>query len=57
MGKKINTFYKKLNEIKKNNISKLTLEEKQDIYLEAKREKMEEEKRKHEELKAKLEGK
>ena len=57
MGKKLNTFYKKLNAVKKNNISKLTFEERREMYLEAKRAKLEKERREIEEAKEKLEGK
>jgi len=57
MAKKLTTFYKKLDKIKKNNISKLSHEQKRDMYLEAKREKSEAERRKKAEEKEKLEGK
>lgn len=57
MAKKLTTFYKKLDKIKKNNISKLSHEQKREMYLEAKREKFEAERRKKEEEKEKLEGK
>ena len=57
MGKKLTTFYKKLDAVKKNSISRYTYEQKREMYLEAKRAKIEKERREIEEAKEKLEGK
>jgi len=57
MGKKLNEFNKKLDEIKNNNIAKFSYDKKKEMYLQVKKEKLERERKEQEALKEKMEGK
>jgi len=57
MAKKLNNFNKKLDEVKKHNISKINCDQRKAIYLQIKKEKIERERKLKEEQLAALEGK